>query len=446
MAHILQDARPYQKLRQQMDHAPTGVPDSPAIIQVLQMLFSPQEADFARRIPTQPVSLAALSKMLGQDRDTLEARLSELALRGLVLDVERDGERYFALAPVLGGVFEFIMMRVRGELPLEKLARLFDQYLYQDEGFVRQSFKGPTQFGRSFPREEALPDAAQTEVLDWERVARVIETASDITVGLCACRHNRSHINKACDRPQRTCLSLNGGAQAMRNMQIADPVSAKEALEIVSECKQLGLAQTGDNVRQSVTYICNCCGCCCVLVNAIRTYNIRSAIVPSNWAMEVNAAKCKGCGRCAEACYTGAIRLVEQGDNQKLAAPDLDLCLGCGVCYGACKNGAVRMKRRDRRPLVPETAFDKTVMMAVERGKLAAVVFENPQTLSQKALGRLLNVLEKSPPAQAALAVEPLRSLYLNALIKRTGKKKNPGTQQHSSTERTSGHEPKAGD
>ena len=423
MAHVLENQRVYRQLRQQMDHAPTGVPDSPAIMQVLRILFSPQDADFARRIPTQPVSLTALSRTLGEDRAVLEARLSNLALRGLVVDVERDGERFFALAPVLGGIFEFIMMRVRDELPIEKLARLFDDYLFHDEGFVRQSFNGPTQFGRSFAREEALPGDAHTEILDWERVTRVIETASDITVGLCACRHNRSHLGKACDRPQRTCLSLNGGAQAMRRMEISKTISAKEAMNIVTECKQRGLAQTGDNVQREVTFLCNCCRCCCVLVNAIRTYNIRSAIVPANWAMEVDVDRCKGCGQCAEACYTGAIRMVEREQERKLAVPDLDLCLGCGVCYGACNNGAIRMKQRERRPLVPETAFDKTVMTAVERGKLADIVFENPETLSQRALGRVLSVLEKSPPGQAALAVKPLRSLYLNALVKRIRKK-----------------------
>ena len=422
MAHTLQNQRAYRQLRQQMDHAPTGVPDSPAIMQVLRMLFSPQEADFARRIPTQPISLTALSRELGEDRAALEARLSALALRGLVVDVEQDGERYFALAPVLGGIFEFIMMRARDELPLEELAGLFDDYLFQDEGFVRQSFNGSTQFGRSFPREEALSGDTYTEVLNWERVTHIIETASEITVGLCACRHNRSHLGKACDRPQRTCLSLNGGAQAMRRMGIAETISAKEALNIVMECKELGLAQTGDNVQQEVTFLCNCCRCCCVLVNAIRTYNIRSAIVPSNCFMEVAADRCKGCGQCADACYTGAIRMVGREQERKAAAPDPDLCLGCGVCYGACDNGAIRMKERERRPLVPETAFDKTVMMAVERGKLADVVFENPETLSHRALGRILRVIEKSPPGQATLAVKPLRSFYLNALVKRAGK------------------------
>jgi len=405
-----------------MDHAPTGVPDSPAIMQVLRTLFSPQEADFARRIPTQPVSLTALSGKLGEDRAALEAKLSDLAVRGLVVDVEQDGERYFALAPVLGGIFEFIMMRVRDELPLDELARLFDDYLFKDEGFVRQSFTGTTQFGRSFAREEAPSDHTYTEVLDWERVTRVIETASEITVGLCACRHNRSHLGKACDQPQRTCLSLNGGAQAMGRMGISETISSKEALNIVMECRELGLAQTGDNVQQEVTFLCNCCRCCCVLVNAIRTYNIRSAIVPSNCYMEVDTNRCEGCGHCAEACYTGAIRMVEREQERRAAAPDPDLCLGCGVCYGACVNGAIRMKQRERRPLVPETAFDKTVMMAVERGRLADVVFENPETLSHRALGRILSVLEKSPPGQAALAVKPLRSFYLNALVKRARK------------------------
>ena len=113
MAHMLQNQRAYRLLRRQMDHAPTGVPDSPAVMQILRLLFTPEEAEFARHIPTQPASLTGLSKRLGGDPVAFEAKLSDLALRGLVVDVEQDGERYFALAPVLGGIFEFVMMRVR---------------------------------------------------------------------------------------------------------------------------------------------------------------------------------------------------------------------------------------------------------------------------------------------------------------------------------------------
>ena len=57
--------------------------------------------------------------------------------------------------------------------------------------------------------------------------------------------------------------------------------------------------------------------------------------------------------------------------------------------------------------------------MAIERGKLADLLFEDPERLSHRALGRILRILEKTPPWKAAMAVKPLRSTFLNAMLKR---------------------------
>jgi len=75
------------------------------------------------------------------------------------------------------------------------------------------------------------------------------------------------------------------------------------------------------------------------------------------------------------------------------------------------------MRARPQRVFTPETAFDKMVQMAVERGRLAETIFESPERLSYRALGRVLSFLEKSPPGKAALAIKPLRSAYLKALV-----------------------------
>lgn len=75
------------------------------------------------------------------------------------------------------------------------------------------------------------------------------------------------------------------------------------------------------------------------------------------------------------------------------------------------------MTPREQRVLTPESTFDRVVSMAIERGKLAGLVFDDPEKLSHRALGRVISVLQNSPPAKAALAVRPLRSAFLTALV-----------------------------
>ena len=79
------------------------------------------------------------------------------------------------------------------------------------------------------------------------------------------------------------------------------------------------------------------------------------------------------------------------------------------------------MESREQRVFTPETTFDQMVNMAIERGKLANLIFDEPEGLGYRALGRIFSVLENTPPVKAAMAIKPLRSAFLNALVKRAG-------------------------
>ena len=423
MGHAVNPAGGYALLQQRLDRNVTGAPASPVFTRILEMLFSPEEAELARHVPSRPTSVDTLATRLDLPADELAARLTEMAERGCMLDLTHDGQRYFMLPPVVIGFFEFTFMRTRDEATMAELARLFDQYMHDDDRFKRAVFEGQTQIGRSLVREEALPDGIvdHVEVLDWERASSIVESASMHAVSLCACRHKASHLGQACGRDLRTCLTLNQSAETLVRSGTAVTITAAEALAIVQRSKEAGMAQTADNVRRQVSYICNCCGCCCGMMSAVKTFELRHAIVTSNWIMTVRKTRCRGCGRCVKACPVNAITLEEEtvGDVRRAwAARDEDLCLGCGVCYSACRNGAITMRPRAHRVFTPESVFDKTVAMAIERGKLAGLLFPERDTLSHRALGRVVEAIEKSPPVKAALAIESLHSAFLSAVVK----------------------------
>jgi ferredoxin len=387
-------------------------------MKILRLLFSPADASIAKQLPTSPMPLETLSKGLDIPHDDLESRLTDMAQRGLVLDLERYGRRYFALPPVVVGFFEFTFMRTRDDLPMEVLARLYEEYMREDDRFARSIFQGETQVGRSLVREESLPDAIGSSVLDWERASRIIQSARCLAISLCACRHKAAHLGQACEAPMKTCLSFNTAAEMLIRQNIAEATTVRDAMAVLEESKAHGLVQIGDNVQRDVGYLCNCCSCCCGMIQAIRTFDIRNAIVTSNWSMEIDKTKCTGCGKCITVCPLDAISFTESAPGEKRAKCEEDLCLGCGVCYQACNHGAISMKPRPERVFTPETVYDRMIAMAIERGKLADLIFSAPQSLSHRALGRILAVIEKCPPYKALVAIRPLRSTFLNALVR----------------------------
>ncbi|MHC4248616.1 MAG: 4Fe-4S dicluster domain-containing protein [Planctomycetota bacterium] len=417
MGHIVNAEREYRLLQQRLDREVTGAPDSPVFTQILETLFTPEEAGLARRMPGGVAPLEALAKKLKEEPAALQDTLTDMARRGLVLDFEFDCEHYYALAPVVIGFFEFTFMRTRERMPMTELAKLFDAYFNQDDRAHRAIFGGATQLGRALVHEETLPD--HTEVLDWERATHVVESASAVAVSLCPCRHKPQHLGRACDRPLRTCLTFNHAADALVRSGIAEEISAAEAMGILEDCKSRGMMQTGDNVQRKLTYICNCCGCCCGMIEAMKACSLGRTIVSANWIMEVDDAACVGCGRCAEACPPGVIEMEpREGRRKKLAVRDAHLCLGCGVCYGACSKGAISMKPRARRSYTPETFFDRMVAMAIDRGKLADLLFSEREKLSHRALGRVVRAIERTSFFRRKMTAQSTRSAFIGFLAK----------------------------
>lgn len=424
--HTLKNS--YSKLSERLNRFPQGAPPSKLLFSILKILFSEKEAQLVASLPIKPFSAKKASLIWKMDLTTAKNTLDTLAGRAILIDMEQNGEIYYVLPPPMAGFFEFSLMRVRGDINQKALSELFYEYLNVEEDFVRELFTvGDTQLGRTFVQERALSIENSLHVLDYERASEVIKTASHIGVGLCYCRHKMEHMNKACDAPQDICMTFNTTAASLIKHRHARKVDEKECLDLLHKAYDYNLVQFGENVREQVNFICNCCGCCCEAMIAARRFAILNPVQTTNFLPEVEEKNCNGCGKCVNVCPVEAMALVSANDhkNPKLKKANLNesVCLGCGVCVRACDKQGISLKSRKARVITPLDGTHRAVVMAIERGKLQNLIFDNQVLWSHRAMAAVLGVILKLPPIKKLLASQQVKSRYLETLINYYNKK-----------------------
>jgi len=108
-----------------------------------------------------------------------------------------------------------------------------------------------------------------------------------------------------------------------------------------------------------------------------------------------------------------------ENPNAKKAKLQEDICLGCGNCLAGCNKKAIKLHSRKKRVITPINSVHRVVSMAIERGKLQNLLFDNQVMFSHRAMAAVLGVILKLPPLKQALASEQFKSRYLVALLKR---------------------------
>lgn len=421
MAHLTVRSA-YKNLAERLNQFPQGAPPSELLYKILEILFSTEEADFVSKLSIRPFTSKKAARLTNKSVKDARIILEKLASRGILLDTEVNGEIFYTLPPPMAGFFEFSMMRIRKDIDQKMLAELYYEYLNVEEDFIKDLFTGnETKLGRVFVNETALNNNINLTVLDYERASEVIHTASHIGVGICYCRHKMEHLGKACKAPMDICMTFNNVASSLIRHNIARQIDVKEGIDLLQKAYDNNLVQFGENVKQKVGFICNCCGCCCEAMLAAKRFGFLNPVTTTNYLPSIKQEKCNGCGKCVDICPVEAMGLVSANDpikiKRKKARLNEEICLGCGLCVRACKQDAMELRERYNRIITPLNSVHRVVMTAIEKGMLQNLVFDSQALWNHRAMAAILGIILKLPPLKQGLASKQFKSRYLEYLL-----------------------------
>jgi len=421
MGHI-SSKNVYRDLGKKIDSLTMRVPWNKAFYEILKELYTEEEADFIIKMPYGLSVLEQIKQSTEYDEAKIKNLLESLCSKGLVIDLYMLGKFRYMISPMIIGIFEFTMMRTGEGLNSKKWAELFNDYMFGSNKFFKKNFRDKkVSVMRTLPHEEVIEESQHVEVLDYEKAEAIIRETKKFAISICACRHEKYHLDeKKCDVPLETCSTFGISTEYFIRRKLAREASQSEMLENLARAKEMGLVLNADNVQKRVSYMCQCCKCCCNVLLGISTFGYPETVVTSSYIANVDEELCVSCGKCVEACPINAIELPE-GDKPCI---DRVLCLGCGVCGLQCKTGAMKLVKREQRVLHPETTFQRVILQCLERGTLQNQMFRDPGNISHKFMRGFIGGFLKLPPVKKALMSDMLRSSFLNYMEEKVRRKR----------------------
>jgi Fe-S-cluster-containing hydrogenase component 2 len=347
----------YEQLREVLDSHPATAPKSETIIEILKILFTPEEAGIAVNMSFKAWDLDKIAAASSRPEKEAEALLESMANKGILFSKKKDGKKQYGLVPLIPGVFEFPFMKSDNSPAMKKLGKLWEKYHSEALG---ASFAGnPTPLMRVVAVEKSIK--AENRVHPYEEVRNFITGAKYIALADCACRVS---VGK-CDKPKDTCLIFDSAAEFLVERGFARRISAEEGIKVLDRAEEAGLVHTSNNSADRANLICNCCPCCCTVLRGKTELHHPHAFETSRFEARVKGDDCTGCGVCAdERCPVKAIAMKDG-----IAVVNAAECIGCGLCVSGCPADAIALHGRASVPAVPASIVEMGLKVVKDKGR-----------------------------------------------------------------------------
>jgi len=320
---------------------------------ILEFLMTPQQAEIVQALPLPPAEIA---EELGIAKETVQAEIKQLFLKGVVFSKDFQTLENPRFARSVVQLFEATQSILDLDAKIYSIAekmelfRLWEEFSerewYPEQ--IKQSETYTTPPYRVIPAYQSIRDLPGIE--PFEDMREIVKAQDTLAVSSCSCRKRRTDLGMTCAHAHDVnCLQFNKGAEYAMARGTGRRLSYDDAIAIIDEIEKDGLVHNWQNDRNltAMTVFCSCCSDCCMIWHPVQTHgaDIGKFWAKSRFQAQVDQNQCSGCQTCVERCMFEAIEMVKIPGMKKLKAQINPVkCFGCGVCVLQCKPGALSMK------------------------------------------------------------------------------------------------------
>jgi len=337
----------YENLREHLDKFPIGFPVSKtgAGIRILKHLFEPEEAIIATKLTDKYEPLEKIYKRSNLDMNIseLKEKLDTMVSKGAIHYKVVDGEKHYANAYLVMGMYEYQLNRLTPEF-------LEDMSEYAGNEFGLELFGTKISQFRTVPVEQSV--TAEHSLPTYEELEKLVSNNPGPYVAIeCICRKAHKMGGESCEVTSRyeTCFGMGEMAAMYLNEGWGREVTRQEALELLRMNQEEGLVFQAENAKDS-KFICSCCGCCCGILTSLKEFPKTVDFFTTNFYAQIDADMCGGCGTCIEVCQIEAIKM-----KNEISKVNKRRCIGCGNCVPRCPEEAIQLIKKDKVEIPPDT-------------------------------------------------------------------------------------------
>ena len=251
--------------------------------------------------------------------------------------IDKLTERIPLLGRILTSLFGF------QEWAMLELTRIIEKIFKIDALYILNRYIMKSKWGgKVIPLNTSI--ASEVRFLPSQEIIEILSRSNVTGISNCYCRETQRRYNEPnCAHPLRTCIHIGTGKSLYDipfKSENLKKVSKQKVIDLLERCDQEGL------IHQLIYYpnpnfyyvVCNCCPCCCIILNRFLRYG-SPQMVKSDFIAMTDPQICVNCGDCTEWCYFGA-RIYSNFDLEFKP----DFCFGCGLCVSKCPQKAISMQ------------------------------------------------------------------------------------------------------